>query len=336
MRRACLAALVIVLVPALLLAAPRGGDRPPDPSTLPGVPAYLQAVVPAIVGIRVEVPGDRPSTLTLGRERWGSGVIFDTAGHVLTVSYVLLDADKIEVTLRDGRRVPARLVGLDLEVGLGVLKLSWPGPWPAARLGDSRTAAAGDVTGTIGMEEDGDLVSTQGRIEAVRPFAASWEYMLDRTFIVSPANPAFGGGALVDARGEVIGITSLRLGERPFTNLAIPLEKFLPGKDELIARGRVESRGPRPWLGLYTQPLDGRGLVVVGVSPAGPAGRAGFRRGDVIVRLGGETIDSQEQFYTRLWTRQVGEELVVVVRREDRFEAITVRPADRYKVFRTN
>jgi len=329
--------LLVLATASTLRAAPPGdAERRPTPGPLPSVPSQLQRVAPAVVGIRVLVPSDRPSTQTLGRERWGSGVILDAEGHVLTVSYVLMDADVIEVTLHDGRRVPGRLVGLDLETGLGVLKLSWPGPWPAAPLGDSRTVAAGEATATIGMDDDGDLVSTQGRVEAVRPFAAAWEYMLDRAFVVAPGNPAFGGGALVDGRGAVIGITSLRLGERPYSNLAIPMEKFLASRDELIARGRVESRPPRPWLGLYTQPLEQGGLVIVGVSPVGPAGRAGFRRGDVIVRVGGDKVANHEEFYTRLWSRPVGEDLVVVVRRDDRFEAITVRPADRYKVFKTN
>jgi len=335
-RRAVVAGLAVLAVPALLSAAPGGGDRRPEAPSLSPIPPQLQRVAPAVVGIRVHVPADRPSTATLGRERWGSGVILDAAGHVLTVSYVLLDAEAIEVTLRDGRRVPGRLVGLDLETGLGVLKLSWPGPWPAAPLGDSSAIAEGEATSTIGMDDEGDLVSTQGRVEAVRPFAASWEYMLDRAFMVAPGNPAFGGGALVDSRGQVIGITSLRLGERPFTNLAIPVEKFLAARDELIARGRVESRPPRPWLGLYTQPLEQGGLVVLGVSPVGPAGRAGFRRGDVIVRVGGERVATHAEFYTRLWSRPMSEDVEVVVRRQDRFEAISVRPADRYKVFKTN
>lgn len=335
MRRVAVAALLIAALPAVLLAAPLGGDRRPERPAEPSAPAYVQRVAPAVVGIRVEVPADRPSTLTLGRERWASGVIFDAAGHILTVSYALLDAEKIEVSLRDGRRVPARLVGLDLEMGLGVARLAWPGPWPAAPLGDSAAIAEGDATATIGVDDDGDLVVTHGRVEAIRPYAAAWEYMLDRAFIVSPANPAFGGGALVDKRGTVIGVTSLRLGERPFVNLAIPVEKFLPAKDELIARGRVESRPSRPWLGLYTQPTQGRGLVVAGVSPAGPAGQAGIRRGDVIVKIAGESVATHEEFYRTLWSRKLDEDVVIVVRREDRFEAITVRPADRYRVFRT-
>jgi S1-C subfamily serine protease len=341
MRRVAAAAALFFLVtpvafpPVALLAAPRGTDPRPDPSQAPAQPSYIQRVLPAIVGIRVEVPRNRPSAVTLGTERWGSGVIFDGSGHALTVSYILLDAERIEVTLRDGRKVPGRLAGLDLEAGLGVVKLEGAGPWPAAALGDSTQVAAGDLSGTVGVDDDGDIVATQGRVAAVRPFSAAWEYMLDRAFIIAPYNPAFGGGVLVDAAGRVIGITSLRLGEPPFVNLAIPAEKFLAVKDELIARGRVESRPPRPWLGLYTATRDGGGVVVTGLSPVGPARAAGFRAGDLIVRLNGEKVDSQEEFYARLWAGQVGQELQVVVRRGSQFEAITVRSADRYRFYRT-
>ena len=325
----------LLLLPAGLLAAPKGSERRPEPSGLPGLPASAQAVAPAVVGLRVQVPRDRPSAATLGAERSGSAVIFDAAGFAVTVSYLLLDAERIEVTLRDGRTVPARLVGLDLEVGLGIVKLAWPGPWPAARLGDSTTITAGDRTSTLGMSDDGDLVATQGRIAEIRRYSAPWEYMLDRAFIVSPSNPAFGGGAVVSAAGTVVGITSLRLGERPSVNLAIPIEKFLAGKDELLARGRVESRRPRPWLGLWTETQDGGGVVVLGVTPAGPAAAAGFRRGDAIVTIGGRSVASQEEFYARLWEHRVGELVEIVVEREARRQSITVRPADRYRVYRT-
>jgi S1-C subfamily serine protease len=332
---ALVAPVAVLIAPMALLAAPRGTDPRPDPAEAPAQPSYIQRVLPAMVGIRVEVPRNRPSAVTLGTERWGSGVIFDGAGHALTVSYILLDAERIEVTLRDGRKVPARLAGLDLEAGLGVVKLEGAGPWPAAALGDSTQVAVGDLTGTVGVDDDGDIVATQGRVAAVRPFSAAWEYMLDRAFIIAPYNLAFGGGVLVDTAGRVIGITSLRLGEPPFVNLAIPVEKFLPVKDELISRGRVESRPSRPWLGLYTATRDGGGVVVTGLSPVGPAHSAGFRAGDVIVRLNGEKVDSQEEFYARLWAGQVGQELQVVVRRGSRVEAITVRPADRYRFYRT-
>lgn len=330
------AVLLLAPVAAAWGAAPRGAgvDRL-DPRQLSALPSYLARVEPAVVGIRVEIPRDRPSVRTLGPERWGSGVIVDgAAGYALTVSYVLLDADRIEVSLRDGRKVPARLVGLDLEVGIGMLKLDGPGPWPAAAFGDSTRIKAGDVVGTLGVDDDNAVVAIPGRVEAVRPFTASWEYMLDRAFIVAPHNAAFGGAALVDAEGKVVGVSSLRLGEAPHVNMAIPIEKFLPGKDELIARGRVTSRPARPWLGVYTMTHEGM-VVVTGVAPAGPAGAAGVRPGDVILRLNGEAVATQEQFYARLWQGAVGQEVQLVVRRDTGPATILVKAADRYRVYRT-
>jgi S1-C subfamily serine protease len=334
MKRAAALLLLFVGLPALLGAAPRGSEQRHDPSKAPVYPSYVQKVLPAVVGIKVEVPRDRPSAVILGSERWGSGVIFDPAGYVLTVSYVLLDADRIQVALSDGRKLPARLVGLDLEVGLGVIRIEGPGPFPAAQLGDSTGVGVGQLTATVGMDDDGDLVVTTGSVLAIRRFAGYWEYMLDRAFIVAPYNPSFGGSPLVNERGEVIGIVSLRLGERALVNLAIPIEKFLPGRDELIREGRVVSRKPRPWLGLYTVQADD-GVIVAGVSPVGPARSAGFRQGDRIVRLNGDPVESQEEFYARLWQTQPGQEVTVVVVRESRFHAITIRSADRYQFFHT-
>lgn len=330
-----LLALALVGLPVALLAAPRGSAPRPDGPGLDTAPSFARRVAPAMVALRVEANPHAPSSANLGADRAGSAVIFDPAGYALTVSYLLLDAERLEVTLRDGRIVPARLVGLDLEVGLGVLKLAWPGPWPAAPLGDSTRIAVGDGAGTVGMTENGDLVAVEAQVRSVQRYVAPWEYMLDRAFIVFPANTAFGGGALIDGTGAVVGITSLRLGEKPFSNLAIPIEKFLAGRDELLAKGRVESRGARPWLGLYTESVPGRGAVVVGFSPSGPAGQAGFRRGDLIVAVNGRAVASQEEFYTRLWEGQIGEPVTVEVRRQSRSEVITVRPADRYRIFRT-
>jgi S1-C subfamily serine protease len=338
--RPVLAWIAVVLLgvglPAIGFTAPRDVERRLEPSRVSPLPSHVRRVEPAVVGIRVEVEPDRPSAATLGTERWGSGVIFDAdQGYVLTVSYVLLDAARIQVTLRDGRTVPARLTGLDLEVGIGVARLEGPGPWPAAALGDSRAVTAGQVTGTVGVSADGALVATASRVQAVRSFAAAWEYMLDRAFIVAPYNAAFGGAALVDSAGQVIGVTSLRLGEAPHVNLAIPIEKFLAGRDELVARGRVTSRAPRPWLGLYTE-SGADGVVISGLSPLGPARAAGLRPGDVIVQVNGRQVASREDFYQALWQAQVDQDVHVTVERPGGRHAITVRPVDRYRFYRTS
>src|SRR5207247_9151236 len=134
--------------------------------------------------------------------------------------------------------------GLDLESGLGVVKLTGDGPWPAARLGESRDVTSGMLTGTVGVDEDNDLVQVTGSVHAVRRFSSFWEYMLDRAFIVSPSSPAWGGRAVVNAAGEVIGVASVRLGDAPHVNLAIPIAQFTPVQVALTATGPLMTRRP--------------------------------------------------------------------------------------------
>ncbi len=330
MRRMLVFLLLTLMTPALSAAAPNDPRTPPAPAESAKVPAHLEKIVPAVVGIHSKIPLDRPSVLTLGPLRWGSGVIYDPRGYILTVGYIVSDAAEIQVSLQDGRTVPARLVGVDTYSGIGVIKLDGEGPWPAAPLGDSTKVVAGDPTVTLGVDSDKSLVVTQGSIQEIKPFAGYWEYMIDRALIVAPYNPSFGGSPLVNSRGEVIGVTSLRLGEAPQVNLAIPVEYFVAVREELLATGGVASRPPRPWIGIYTV-LTPQGLIVAGGSPIGPAADAGFQRGDIIVRLNGQSVESQEDFYRKLWRTKVGEEIAIVVLRENKFEILKLKPVDRQR-----
>jgi len=333
LRTALLAVLFLVPpLPAVAVTRPSPPRLPPN--AVSPLPSYVRRVEPAVVGLRVKARADAPSSQRLGARRAGSGVIFDARGYAVTVSYLVVDAQRIEAQLRDGRTVPAQLVGVDLETGLAVVRLVGAGPWPTAELGDSRDLVAGTRTGTVGMDEDDDLVHAASAIEGVRRFSASWEYMLDRAFIVTPAVSSWGGSALVDDHGRLVGVISLRLGDAPHVNLAIPLETFLPVKDELIAAGRVTSRRPRPWLGLHTS-AGADGVVVDGFNDAGPARTAGFRRGDRIVGVDGVRVATQEEFYERLWRRQAGDTIAVAVRRGAAERVISVRSMDRYTLYRT-
>ncbi|PYN41843.1 MAG: hypothetical protein DME00_30570 [Candidatus Rokuibacteriota bacterium] len=212
------------------------------------------------------------------------------------------------------------------------VKLEGDGPWPVAALGDSRGVVAGARTGTVGVDEDNDLIQVTGAVNAVRRFSAYWEYMLDRAIIVAPASPQWGGSAVVNDRGELIGIASLRLGEPPHVNLAIPIEKFVPVKDELIDSGRIASRPPRPWLGLYTVSMPA-GLFVSELSPVGPASRAGFRQGDRILKVNGVAVASQEEFYEQLWSRRAGDLIELSVQRDNQVRTISVPSVDRHRLF---
>lgn len=333
--RLAAALLVGLLAPALALALPRPREPRLHPDHIAALPSYVKRVEPAIVGLRVRAAAEAASSARLGTQRFGSGVVFDARGYAVTVSYILLDAITIEAQTRDRRTVEARLVGVDFDTGLGVVKLAGDGPWPTAALGDSRDVEEGALTGTVGVDEDNDLVSVTGSIRSIRSFSAYWEYMLRRAFIVFPASPSWGGSALVNHRGQVIGVASLRLGEPPHVNLVIPLETFVPVKDELITAGRVVSRPPRPWLGLYTIAVKG-GVIVDDVSPAGPARRAGFVKGDRIISVDGVGVASQEEFYERLWEKRAGDVIRVAVRRHDQVHVIAVPSVDRQRLYRTN
>ena len=323
----------LLLSTPFVFGAPGSGPEPRlHPREVSSLPSFVRRVEPSVVALHVKNDEKANSSARLGTRRFGSGVIFDQRGYVVTVSYLLLDAVSIEAKGRDGRSVPARVVGLDLDTGLGVVKLEGDGPWTAATLGDSHTVAAGARTGTVGVDEDNDLVQVSGSVHAVRRFSAYWEYMLDRAIIVAPASPQWGGSAVVNERGEVVGIASLRLGDPPHVNLAVPIEKFVPVKDELIASGRIASRPPRPWLGLYTVAAPA-GLLVSETSPSGPASRAGFRQGDRILKVNGVAVASQEEFYEQLWSRRAGDLIELAIERDKRVQIITVPSVDRHRLF---
>ena len=323
----------LLLSTPFVFGAPGSGPEPRlHPREVSALPSFVRRVEPAVVALHVKNDEKAQSSVRLGTRRFGSGVIFDQRGYVVTVSYLLLDAVSIEAKGRDGRSVPARVVGLDLDTGLGVVKLDGAGPWTAAALGDSHTVAAGARTGTVGVDEDNDLVQVTGTVNAVKRFSAYWEYMLDRAIIVTPSSPQWGGSAVVDDRGELIGIASLRLGDPPHVNLAIPIEKFVPVKDELIDAGRVASRRPRPWLGLYTVAMPA-GLFVSELSPVGPASRAGFRQGDRILKVNGVAVASQEEFYEQLWSRRAGDLIELSVQRDNQVRTISVPSVDRHHLF---
>jgi S1-C subfamily serine protease len=334
MRRTVFAVVIALVMPVLASAVPAPRDLRPHPETLSPLPSYVKRVEQAIVGLYVKAAPGAQSSERLGTRRFSSAVIFDSRGYAVTVSYAVLDALSLEAKLRDGRRVPATLTGIDFDTGLAVVKLEGDGAWPAATLGESKDVKAGTVTGTVGVDEDDDLVHVTGRVQAVRRFSAYWEYMLPRAFIVSPSSPSWGGSALVDVEGQVIGMASLRLGDPPHVNLVIPIDTFLPVKDELIAAGRVVSRRPRPWLGLFTTG-GASGVVVDGTAPAGPASAAGFRRGDRVVRVNGVPVRSQEEFYETLWRGTAGDLIRVAVIRDAAERVIAVRSIDRAHLYRT-
>jgi S1-C subfamily serine protease len=326
-----LAALLAVLLlggsaPA---ATPTPGAPRPAPGAAAGTPSAATRVRAAVVAIQVQIPPDRPSVATLGEERAGSATVIEPDGLAVTVGYLVLDAARIDVVLEDGRRTTASIVGHDFESGLALIRLDpAAGPYAAARLGQSAGLVPGQPAAIVGVGTPAPAVGVMVRVTSIGPFVAYWEYLLDQAIFVAPHHAAFGGAALVDPDGALVGVVSLRLAAG---HLAIPIDLLGPVRDALVRTGRP-ARPARPWLGVRAVGVDG-GVGIAGVSPTGPAHAAGLRVGDVVLRLNGERVADVEAFYRRLWAQPMGQPLELSVWREGAVQTVTVSPRDRYATF---
>jgi S1-C subfamily serine protease len=261
----------------------------------------LDHVLASVVGLHSIVPTDAFSADSLGTERAGNGVVIDD-GLVLTVGYLITEAETVWLHLGDGRVVPGHALGFDQATGFGLVQALGRIDLDPLPIGSSADSQIGDrvVVGGAG----GRTRSVASHIAAKQEFAGYWEYLLDQAIFTYPAHPNWGGTALISNRGELIGIGSLQLerereGKPEHVNMIVPIDLLKPILDDLRKFGRV-NKPPRPWLGMFTTEIDNR-VVVVGISAKGPAGRAELKAGDVILAVKGEKITSQTQFYRKLW-----------------------------------
>lgn len=286
----------------------------------------------SIVNIHATVPRDHPSTRILGNERTGSGVVVDAAGLILTVNYVVMGAQSIEVAFLKGRRAKGEIVAQDFDVGLALVRVKRQGlttarfPSEAAlERGDSVAALAS--TGTQERRVAGGVVTYLGEFEAY------WEYLLDRGIVSSAPNPGFGGGGLFTLSGHLVGVISLSLNEIARNSLAIPVEFYQGHRQEFLQHGRIVSRPRRAWLGVFAHGLE-EGVVVAGVVPGGPGDRGGLQEGDLIVSLNTEEVGSRRDLYLSLWRHEPGERLTVEVMRDNRLCRLDVTGGDRAYFYR--
>ena len=234
----------------------------------------------------------------------GSGIIVSSDGLILTNYHVIFSADQIEVALKDGRSLHAELVGSDPESDLAVLRIAM-GNYPTIPIGDSNAIRVGDIVLAIGNPFGVGQTVTQGIISATgrnRVGVNTFENFIQTDADINPGNS---GGALINTRGELIGISSAIVsqdGGSQGISFAIPADAALDIMREIIDTGAVV----RGWLGLevrnlgpdmITQPglHNGNGVVVERVVNTGPASVAGIRAGDAITHINGEgIIDSRE------------------------------------------
>ncbi len=290
----------------------------------------------SVVRVRAQASANARSGRSLGRNREGTGVVIDSSGLVLTIGYLITEAEKIELSTADGKVYPATVVGFDNATGLGLLKSLVPVPVKPIDMGLSSDTKERDMVLIVGF--DG---VAPAYVVSKRQFVGYWEYLLDEAIYTAPATVNWQGAALVSKEGKLLGIGSLAVGDAMGAsggvpgNMFVPIDLLKPVIGDLVANGRSTTQ-PRPWLGVTSQEVGGN-LLVVRVSPEGPADEAGLKAGDIIVGIAGDGIKGQADFYMRLWkTGNAGVEVVLDVLRGNRVENVSIKSADRNSYFRTN
>jgi S1-C subfamily serine protease len=273
-----------------------------------GSAAFAQKVatdelLSAVVEVKTFINPDGRTVEILGREREGSGIVIDDQGLVLTIGYLMVEAHAAQVSTNDGHTVPANVVGYDHASGFGLLQAMTPLKVRPMALGKSADLRKGDPV--IVASAGGSANAQPARVVARREFAGSWEYMIDGAIFTAPPHLAWSGAALVNRDGKLVGVGSLIVGDASGKdqpgNMFVPIDALAPIMADLLTQGHAA--GPaQPWLGLNSEEQGGH-LVIMSVSPEGPAEKAGLARGDVILGVGGVAIRTLPEFYRKVWAQ---------------------------------
>lgn len=304
-------------------------------------PAYAaqsaDEILKAIVKIKAVIPESAFTARTLGTEREGNGVVIDSKGHILTIGYLIIEAETLEVTTGEGKTISASFVGYDHDTGFGLLKANHPLSIKPMKMGKSSEVKQGDP---ILMAGYGGTESVQaGRVLARKEFAGYWEYLLEDAIYTAPAHTGFGGAALIDPDGKLLGIGSLLTqviipGFGSIScNISVPIDLLHPILADLIAKGRT-SAPPRPWLGLNAEEARGR-VFVVRVTPGSPAEKAELQAGDMVLTVKGGEVKGLADFYRKVWALgHAGVEVPLSILRGTKIREITVKSIDRNQLLR--
>lgn len=302
----------------------------PDPRTL----GYdLKNALAAVVSLRARVSEDAFTAETLGTERAGQGVVIRDDGLVVTIGYLIAEAEEVWLTTNKGRAVQAHVLAYDYESGFGLVQALEPLGVPVLALGDSRHLKPGDqvVVGGSG----GQSHSLAAQVVACQEFAGYWEYLIDPAIFTAPAHPNWGGTALIGPGGDLVGIGSLQLQHQASggtvvpLNMSVPIDLLKPILDDLLTLGRTKNR-PRPWLGFYVAEAEDDQITIIGLAGDAPAQRAGLRAGDQIHAVAGQPVTSLAEFYRAIWDLgAAGVDVPLTLEREGDTFDVTIRSADR-------
>lgn len=291
----------------------------------------LKSALDSLVLLRAEIPDDAFTASILGTERAGNGVVIGGDGLILTIGYLITEAESIWLTSNDGNVVAGHPLAYDFATGFGLVQ-------PLGRLATPwlpRGSAAALATGAdvIVIGHGGRAHALKARLIAKREFAGYWEYLLDEALFTAPPHPQWGGAALVGGDGRLVGIGSLFVqeavnGESVQGNMFVPVDLLEPIVDDLLRFGR-NTRPSRPWLGMYAAEADEH-LIVGGLAKGGPAETAGVKLGDIVLEVAGERASGLADLFRKTWRLgSAGVEVPLTLAREAQIMQVRVRSADR-------
>ena len=285
----------------------------------------------AMVFVHAEVPADGFTAPTLGTERGGYGVVIREDGLVLTIGYLINEASQIWLTSNRGSVVAGHRLAYDQATGFGLIQPLGKLEMPHLTRGLASDTKVGDSAFVIG--HGGSAHSLKTRIFAKREFAGPWEYVLDEALFTAPAHPQWGGAALLNAQGDLIGIGSLLVQEEVnreliHVNMFVPIDLLNPIFDAMLQTGR-SPHPPHPWLGMSPQEHEGK-LVVGRLTPGGPAERAGVQVGDMVLGVGILHMHGLAELFRAVWRLgPAGVDVPLTLARAGDMFHITVKSADR-------
>jgi S1-C subfamily serine protease len=327
----------VALLLAWAVATP--GRAADAPSGIEAQSRAMQRASASVVGLRTLAVEDARSAATLGRAREGSGVVIGNGDLVLTIGYLILEAEQLQLITDDEREVPARLVGYDVATGFGLVQPLAPLRIDPAPLGSAATLARGESLMVVSGGEDGAVSVAQ--LLSRRSFSGYWEYHLDGALFTAPARADHSGAGLFNGRGELVGIGSLLVRDAggPGTppqngNLFVPIDLLPPILSEMRSRGSSRM-SRRAWLGLNC--VEAEGVVrVVRVNDDSPASVAGMEPGDRIVRIDGTEVRALEVLWKTLWGGGAPErEVTLEIVRGGQPQTLKLQSVDRMKTLRS-
>jgi S1-C subfamily serine protease len=295
-----------------------------------------EEILKAVVKVRAAIPDSALTAPLLGTEREGNGILIDSAGYILTIGYLILEAARIEVIDLENQVIEAQFIAYDYDTGFGLIRADKFLNVAPLELGSSSGLKQGDPALVVGYKGSEDVVGV--RIVQRGEFVGYWEYLLENAIYTTPPYQNYAGAALIGPDGSLLGIGSIytRLAVAGFgaipANMFVPIDLLKPILHDLKTAGRA--RQPhRPWLGVFTQETHGR-IFITRLTPGGPGEKSRLQAGDIILKVDRQPVTGQADFYRKVWALgSAGVKVPISILREAEIKEITLSSIDRYRLF---